>query len=100
MAVKVYKNNDRYNTIKWNAKRLNLRLRDIYKALHISDKTLSIYIENPHTMQIKHLLVMAGLFGMSPEELLYLLLRNKPQVKGQDNKHGVYYLEDIRERNK
>jgi len=43
-------------------------------------------------IRLDHLIVLAGLFGMSCEELVFILLRNKKSV----SKEGKWYIEGIR----
>ena len=90
----------KYSPILWQMNKVNLTKQDISRIIHVELNTLNVYISNPLMIPLKHILTMSGLFGMSPEELVYILLRNKPQLIGQDNKTGSWYIEDIRERNK
>ena len=78
----------------YNLKGLNLTKTDLCKHLNIGGQTLNDYIEKPSTMRLETITIMAGLFGMTVERLVYLLLRNKPTLNKRD-KFGKWYLESI-----
>lgn len=86
--------------ILYQMNKCNFTRIDIYRILHVEANTFKAYINNPLMIPLKHIITMAGLFGLSPEELIYIILRNKPQPIGQDNKHASWYLENIKEKNK
>ncbi len=95
-----YSKNNKLNPIVWQCKKANITKDTLCKALGISQVTLRGWINNPNIMQLKHLYVMAGLFGLSCEELVYILVRNKPQLKTDSVDHGVFYIESIRDKYK
>lgn len=86
----------KHHPIVFNAAKNNLSLNDIIRELGITHVTLRTYMQRPSNMKMDHLLILSGLFGMPPEELLYILLRNKPQL----NSAGKWYLEEIRNKHK
>ena len=73
-------------------KRINLRQIDLAKLLNIDEKTMGRYIKDPFLINLRTIILMSGVFGMAPEELVYIILRNKPQL----NKTGKWYLNDIK----
>lgn len=79
----------KFNPILYNLERCKLTKNDLCKMLGISRLTLKAYIENPDKITLTQLYVMSGMFGISPESLIYLLIRNKPQVKESDK----WYIE-------
>lgn len=89
--AKYYKIN-KYSAILYYLGKNNYTKADLCRFLGISQITLNTWIEDPYMINLRQLSRMAGLFGLSIEELVYCLLRNKPQV----NKAGDWYLEDMR----
>ena len=45
------------------------------------------------------IITLAGLFGLSVEELVYILIRNKAQVV-TNSTNGTWYIESIRDKHK
>jgi phage gp36-like protein len=72
------KKTEKNNPLVALAHRNKLSKQDIYKALHITASTYQSYIMNPYIMPLHRLIPLSGLFGISVEELVYLLIRNKP----------------------
>jgi len=72
----------------------NIAKIDVCKALGVCKATLDSYIKDYRLIRVKDLLTLSGLFGLSIEEFVYILVRHKPMVKKSDKK----YLFDIRER--
>ena len=91
--AKYYVNN-RLNPIVYNLERCKLTKGDLCKAMGITRKTLEVYLNDYSLINIRDLLIMSGLFGLPVEELVYILVRNKPQL----NKPGKWYLEEIRKK--
>ena len=69
---------------------------DIYKILNITANTYNSYIENPYIMPLRRLIQLSGLFGLSPEQLLYLLLRNQ----AVHTKESLVHLGDLLDKHK
>lgn len=61
-------------------KRANLQITDICRLLEISQPTYRNWIKNPQHITVKHLISLSALFHIRPEVLLYLLIRNKPNL--------------------
>ena len=88
--------NDKQHPIMWQARRVNISKSDLCNALSISLPSLQDYLKHPRLIRLEHIMVMAGLFGLSCEELVYIILRNKPQL----NQSGKWYIEEIRNKHK
>lgn len=97
--IKYYKNNN-LSPIVWQMKRNKLTTVNCCTILGITSKTLRAWIKDPGIIQLKNLIILAGLFGIHVEELIYIIIRNKPQAIGHKNKFGSWYLENIKESNK
>lgn len=65
------------------------------KALNISRPTTYKLIENPFLMTLQQLYTMAGLFGITVEEFVYCLSRNKPKIKTREDR---WYLSDSKDK--
>jgi len=76
--------------------RNNMTRQDLCQALHISQNTLHSYLVDPNIMQLKMVYCLAGLFNVPIETLVYMLIRNKPNI----NKNDKWYLEDIKSKYK
>lgn len=74
----------------------NLNVVDLANLMDLSTVSLYTYIKDPFKLNLRQLTLMAGIFGLSPEEFIYILLRNKPSV----NDKGKWYIEDIRNKHK
>jgi lambda repressor-like predicted transcriptional regulator len=98
--VAKYFKNGNLSPILWQAHKAGITKGDLCRTLGISLNTLKTWLNNPSIMQLKHLYVMAGMFGISIEELVYIIARNKPQIETKTCDHGKWYIESIRERNK
>lgn len=61
-----------------------LQKRDIYTLLGIRACTFNAWLVDPSNMTYKHILLLSGMFGIVPEKLVYLLRRNKPNMKKDD----------------
>lgn len=72
----------------------NLTKQDLCRLVCIELNTLNGWIERPGLIPFSKILVMSGLFGMPPEEFVYILLRNKPQI----SKEGKWYVEELRQK--
>ncbi len=96
--AKLYKST-KHSPLLWQAQKAGIQKNELCKRLGISYHTLSKWIENPDIMQLKHITILAGLFGLQVEELVYMLLRNKPQMKTNSH-NGVFYIENIRDKYK
>jgi hypothetical protein len=71
------------------------------RLLGISRPTLERFIKYPYTLRLHELMLLGGLFGLPVEELVYIILRNKPQIKKRGvTAKGVSYLEEIRNKHK
>lgn len=97
--AKLYKNTTN-NPVLFQCQKANLHKNDLCRTLGISLHTLNKWIDSPEIMQLKHITTLAGLFGLPVEEFVYMLIRNKTQLKTKTCKDGVFYLESIRDRNK
>jgi hypothetical protein len=91
-----YNKHSANNTIIWNLANVKLTKYDLCNILHTDPNTLNKWISQPGLMPLDKITLLAGLFGMYAEELVYLLRRNKPSLK----KEGIWYLEQIREKHK
>jgi len=80
--------------IVYHAKRNNLDLIDLARALNCTLPTIKDYIENPRMMRLRDLMILGGLFGMKATELLYLIERNKASYE-YNNKKGQFHLSEI-----
>jgi hypothetical protein len=69
---------ERHNPLVLLANKSNLTKSNIYRALRVEANTYNTYIANPLIMPLKSIVILSGLFGISVEELVYLLIRNKP----------------------
>lgn len=85
-------NYPKHHPIVFQSNKNNLTPIDLCKILGITKNTLKAYIKNPGLIRFEHMMVMSGLFGLPVEELVYLILRNKPQLKRDDK----WYLEELR----
>ena len=97
--TKHYVNRDR-NVIVFHMAKANLSRTDLCRALDITTNTLGQWIGDVSLIRLKDLITMSGLFGIPVEELVYLLIRAKPQINKQKASKKVHkkYLFDIRER--
>ena len=80
-----------HNPILYYCKKHNLSQNDLCRHLNISKGTLKNRINNPMTMRLKDIHTIASFFGMNVLELIYLLERNKPQIKKEDK----WYIENV-----
>lgn len=97
--AKYFKNN-KYNPILWQADKAGITKDNLCVHLGISRVTLNKWIADPSIMQLKHITIMSGMFGLSCEEFVYILIRNKAQVKTDTVKSGVFYIDNIRSKHK
>lgn len=79
-----YLHNTEHSPIRYLCKRNNLSLTDVCRVLGIAEVTMQVYIKKPFTIRLQDICTMAGLFGISVLELVYLLSVNKPQSKKVD----------------
>lgn len=89
-----------FNPILYQLSINNLKKSDLCRIIGVSAPTIQSWIDHPETMQLKHIISLAGLFQISVEELVYLMLRNKPKLKNKKNKSGSWYIDAIREKHK
>lgn len=75
------------------AKKNLLTKSDICRCLDLTIVTLNNYINEPGLIRLKDIVKLSGLFGINVLELVYLLQRNKPQIK---HKASKWYLEEIK----
>lgn len=90
---------EKNSPILFNMSRMQLGKADLVRHLSTTLPTLNSWIQRPGVMPLEKITLLAGLFGIPVEELVYCLLRNKPQINKKD-KFGKWFLADIRERNK
>ena len=97
--TKHYVNRDR-NVIVFHMAKANLSRTDLCRALDITTNTLGQWIRDVSLIRLKDLITMSGLFGIPVEELVYLLIRAKPQINKRKASKKLHksYLFDIRER--
>lgn len=93
--AKRYQSNERHPIIKLMLK-ADLGKQNICKALNLDRTSFDTYLNRPLMFRLEHLVMMAGLFGISTEEIVYRVLRNNNKV----NATSKWYIEEIRERNK
>jgi len=74
-------------------KRNNLSREDVCVAINVTQKTLTSYINNLESIQLKTIIPLAGLFNIPVEQLVYMLVRNKPSL----NKSDKWYIEEKRQ---
>lgn len=71
----------------------NLTKIALCRLLHCTHNRLDHYIEDYTIIPLKHIILMAGLFNISPEQLVYLLIRTKETLQEKDKgyffKHGL-----------
>jgi hypothetical protein len=72
----------------------HLHIMDLAKALNVTYKTMLGYIDNPTMMDLRQISVISGFFGIKVEVLVYLLIRNKTQIRPKDKK-DKWYIEDV-----
>lgn len=80
----------KFNPILWNLERCNLTKNDLCNRLNVSRLTFNTYIERPDKLSLGQLYIISGSFGIAPETFLYMLLRNKAQLKAADK----WYIDD------
>ena len=64
---------------------------DVCRLLNITQVTLNCYINEPQQIRLKDLYKLASIFNLGILEFVYLLERNKPQIKKDDK----WYIETI-----
>ena len=74
----------------------NLKREDLCQALRVEANTLKNYIYNPFMIKLDHLIILAGLFGVPVEELVYILVRYKKQI----TKEGSSYIGSLIDKHK
>ncbi len=79
------------NPITYYLDKNKLTKSDLCKMLGITRITLNKWIESPRNITLSDILLMAGLFNVAPEQLFYLLVRNKPKIK----KDHIRYLDSV-----
>lgn len=72
----------------------NLSITDICKALEITKPTLRLFIMDSTNMRLKQIICLSGLFGIKVEVLVYLLIRNKTQIRSKDRVDN-WYIENV-----
>ena len=83
---------NKQNPLIFHMEKANLSKSDLVQVLRIEANTLNKHLDNPSLIPLGRIITLAGLFGLSPEELVYLLLRNKRNVCLS----GKWYIEGIR----
>lgn len=78
------------------AKKHRYELKDLCRALNVTEPTMISWIRRPHDMRLNHVLTLCGLFGCDPIEFLWLLLHNKPSFRGKQEVRGE--LKEIKEK--
>jgi len=67
----------------------NLTKQDVCRGINVSINTYNSYIKDPGIIPFRRIIHLSGMFGIHPEELVYLLIRNKRQPnKGSDKYIG------------
>lgn len=84
------------NPLMFQMEKAHLSKSDIVQVLRCELNTLNKHLDNPSLIPLGRIITLAGLFGMSTEELVYLLLRNKQQV----SINCKWYIEEIRDKYK
>ncbi len=79
MAGRV-KTNER-QPLEWLIYSRGYNKQNICAALSISYMTMESYINNPFIMPLHRIVTLSGLFGITPPQLVDLLLHNKPGTK-------------------
>ena len=92
-----YYNKGVFHPILFQMKRNNIAKIDVCKALNVCKGTLESYIKDYRLIRVKDLLTLSGLFGLSVEEFVYILVRHKPMINKKEDR---LFLTAIRERNK
>lgn len=77
-------------------KRNNLKRSDVCQALHVTEKTFSGYLNDPLMMNGRQYMLLAGLFNIPIEHLMFQLIRNRPNLLKADK----WYLQNIQQTNK
>ena len=92
-----YHKNGELSPLTWQLKKHKLSHTDLCTMLNISLPTLRTWIQSPGIIQLKHLVSISGLLSMPVEELVYLLIRNKPNLEPQKSDPVCkLYIADIR----
>ena len=80
--------------ISYWARKNNLEITDLARALNVTQPTIREYIKNPMQIRLKDIYILSGLFGISGLELIYLIERNKASSKYKAKK-GKFHLSEI-----
>lgn len=80
-----------WHPIRHYLKKCNYSREDLSRALKCHVKTVHAYVDDPLLIRLKDLIVIAGLFGIPVEELVYLISRYRPQ----SNKDSKWYIQEI-----
>lgn len=88
--------NDTKNPIIYQMNVRGLSKQNLCLVLSCSLNTLQTYIKKPSLMRFNDIILLSGMFGMPPEELVYILTRNKPLL----SVNGKWYIEEIRDKYK
>lgn len=90
-----YYQSKEFNTIGYLSNKHNIPLISIAKSLNVTKDTLRRYFNNPFLMSLEQITRLSGLFGLEVEVLVYLLIRNKTQIRNKD-KDDKWYIEGVR----
>ena len=68
----------------------------------MSRETFECWLAETPLIRLRELILISGVLGMPIEELVYILVRNKPNVDARlsKEKNGKWYIESIREKYK
>lgn len=86
--------------IEYHLQKHNLTKRNLAAALGVSYISVLGYVKNPMLLSLRQILIISGLFGLSAEEFVYLLLRHKCKVESQHSDHGKWHIQEIRDKHK
>ncbi len=87
----LYQSNERHPII-FQMNKAHLTKQDICKHLNIELNTLNAFIKRPGLIRLEYIIQLSGLFGLAPEELMYMIVRNKYSFTLK----GKWYIEEIR----
>ena len=91
----LYQSDTRHPII-FQMNKAHLTKQDLCKALNVELNTLNAFIKRPGLIRLEYIILLSGLFGLAPEELLYIIIRNKYSFTVK----GKWYIEEIRDRYK
>ena len=93
---------DKHHPILFHARKKNITKTDLRRLCGVSRETFETWLGETPLIRLRELILISGVLGMPIEELVYILVRNKPNVDARlsKEKNGKWYIESIREKHK